>query len=112
MARLPNADRATIDKRKLREYLLNPDHPAGKHKARVFDAAFGLTRADADLLHDMILGTLRDPHDARPGIVDEHGRRFVVDLELRNDQCRARVRTSWIVRAEDDPPRFVTAYVL
>ena len=42
---LPHAEAAVVevvDPRKLRDYCLNPNHPRGKHKARVFrsDEAF------------------------------------------------------------------------
>ena len=53
--RLPNADQAKIDIAKLRDYSLNPVHPEGKHKARVFAAATGLGTGDAQQLCDMIL---------------------------------------------------------
>ncbi|WP_367268233.1 DUF6883 domain-containing protein [uncultured Thiohalocapsa sp.] len=39
--RLPNADQAAVDLDKLRGYCLNPAHPRGRHKARVFAAALG-----------------------------------------------------------------------
>ncbi len=41
--KLPNSDRAVVDIAKLRDYCLNPAHPRGRHKARVFAAALGLT---------------------------------------------------------------------
>jgi hypothetical protein len=47
MPKLPNAERAVVEIEKLRDYSLNPGHDEGKHKARVFRAALGFTRADA-----------------------------------------------------------------
>jgi len=44
--RLPGGDAAVVDLRKLTEYCLNPDHPRGKHKARVF-ATLGFTLENA-----------------------------------------------------------------
>jgi hypothetical protein len=32
--RIPHAENATVDIRKLRNYCLNPEHPEGQHKAR------------------------------------------------------------------------------
>jgi hypothetical protein len=40
---------------KLEGYALNEEHPSGKHKARVFAAALGLTAADALLLKEKLL---------------------------------------------------------
>ena len=33
---LPNADKAVIDPRKLRDYALNPEHDSGRFKAAFF----------------------------------------------------------------------------
>jgi len=35
--KVPNADRAVVDIRKLRDYCLNLLHDEGKHKARLFE---------------------------------------------------------------------------
>lgn len=37
--KLPNADRAVVDLRKLRDYCLSQEHPRGQHKARLFKSA-------------------------------------------------------------------------
>ena len=50
--KLPNAPRAVVDIAKLRDYSLNPKHPEGKHKARVFAAALDLGIADATWLRE------------------------------------------------------------
>jgi hypothetical protein len=51
---LPNAERAVVDIRKLRDYCLNPLHEEGKHKARLFMAALGMTDKDADGLRALL----------------------------------------------------------
>jgi hypothetical protein len=40
--KLPNAEKAFIDNKKLLDYCLNPLHEEGKHKARVFQSALGI----------------------------------------------------------------------
>jgi hypothetical protein len=45
--KLPNGDRAEIQMEKLTGYCLNPDHSSGKHKAKVFAAALGITAENA-----------------------------------------------------------------
>ena len=40
---------------KLRSYCLNPRHPRGRHKARVFASALGITRENAGLLRQALL---------------------------------------------------------
>jgi Domain of unknown function (DUF6883) len=44
---LPNPDQAVLDIRKIEDYCLNPLHPRGRHKARVFREALDLQRDDA-----------------------------------------------------------------
>src|SRR5215467_6961546 len=46
---LPNGERAIVDIRKPQEYCLNPQHPRGRHKARVF-ASVGIREAEAEEL--------------------------------------------------------------
>ena len=51
--KLPNADQAIIDIAKLRDYCLNPQHPRGQHKARVFRSALGLDESNAEELRQV-----------------------------------------------------------
>jgi hypothetical protein len=44
---LPGADRAFVDPRKVREYLLALDHPEGRSKARAFAKVDGILRSPA-----------------------------------------------------------------
>lgn len=55
MARLPNRHSAVVDVRKLRDYCLSPQHPRGRHKARVFASALGLTAEDAKDLREALV---------------------------------------------------------
>ena len=52
--KLPNGELTIVDLRKLQEYCLNPQHPRGRHKARVF-ASVGIREADADQLRTALL---------------------------------------------------------
>lgn len=47
---LPDGARAIVEIEKLRDYCLDPLHPRGGHKARVFQSALSLVQNDADLL--------------------------------------------------------------
>jgi len=53
--KLPNPNDAFIDVRKLTDYCLDPDHPRGRHKARMFASVLGITRDDAGHLRDALL---------------------------------------------------------
>ena len=101
---LPNADRAEVDIRKLRDYCLSTSHPVGKHKAIVFRAALGLTECDADFLRNALLRAALT-EDAVAGVADEFGARFHIDSELITAIGTAVIRSAWIVRTgEDFPP--------
>jgi hypothetical protein len=58
--RLPRATRATIPTDKLVNYALDPNHPRGRHKARVFASALGIGAANWRYLHNQILEALAD----------------------------------------------------
>ena len=111
MARLPNSDRLILDLRKLEDYCLNPTHPRGRHKARVFRDALGLTRTDARWLCDALLDAARhaDPITLES---DSVGQRWRIDVALARHERRAVVRTIWILRPDESVPRFVTCWVL
>lgn len=55
--KLPNHSEAVIDLAKLRDYVLNPEHPRGKHKARIFNR-LGFDSGDAEELRSKILVSL------------------------------------------------------
>src|SRR5207237_6486926 len=98
--KLPGAERAVVDMAKLRGYCLNPEHPRGQHKARVFAAALGLTANDAEQLRAQLLqAAVQD--EATPADVDEYGQRFVVDFTMEGPGGSAQVRSTWIVRKDE-----------
>ena len=51
---IPNAERAVVDVRKLRDYCLNRTHDQGKHKARLFEYRLGMTPNDAEELRRIL----------------------------------------------------------
>lgn len=106
--KLPNGARAVVDITKLRDYCLNPDHPRGRHKARFFAAALGLTADRAEELLDALLEAART-EEATATDQDEHGQRYVVDFTMHG---AGRVRSCWIVRSVEDFPRLTSCYVL
>jgi len=107
---LPNGDRAEVALSRLTDYLLNPAHPTGKHKARVFAAALGLDRSSAVFLHSWLLD-LAHQNEAIPDVKDEYCQRFVIPGKLSYNSRDALVRTAWIIRAGHDIPEFLTEFV-
>jgi len=108
--RLPRAEEAVIDPRKLVDYGLSETHPIGKHKAKVFASALGLTLSDAVFLESLILRAAIH-EDARLTRADEYGSRYEVDFEATSTNRTARIRSVWIV-PNFGPPRLITCYIL
>jgi hypothetical protein len=108
--KLPNGEAAIVELAKLEQYCLNPTHPHGRHKARVFRAVLGMTKADARELRTALRSAAAH-EEAIPGTLDEYGARYIIDFELIRDDARAVIRSSWIVLHGQMRPRFVTCFV-
>lgn len=109
--KLPNADQAIVDIEKLRRYCLDPAHPRGRHKARVFMTALGISSAEADVLK-RALARAALAEEVRIGQSDKHGARYTFDLPFRFGAKSAVVRCHWMVRPDEGVPRLVTCYVV
>jgi len=108
---LRNARRAIIDERKLMAYVLNPAHPRGRDKARLFKSALGYDRASCGRLIEQIRHAILQ-HEAVSVRQDRYGRHYRVDLLLEGPRGTARVRTGWLYDRGSDVPRLTTAFVL
>jgi hypothetical protein len=109
--RLPNADLAVFNIRKIADYCLSPSHPRGRHKARVFREALNLDRGDADWLRDALLAAAHSTEASLIG-ADTWGAHWRVDATIRRHDKSAMVRSIWIVRTGESRPTFVTCSVL
>lgn len=106
---LPNCANATIDIRKLRDYALNPNHPEGRHKARVFLSALGLTAPDCEWLAVAILGNIANA-DAVETEHTDWGATYKADLQVwRGNRC-ARIRTGW--RCQGGTAKLTTCFIV
>ena len=108
--KLPGGDKAIVDEQKLVGYCLDPEHPRGKHKARVFAHALGFTAANANELRNILLAAAAN-EDATPTGSDEFGKRFVIESKATGPVGSAVIRSSWILRADEDSPRLTSCYV-
>lgn len=105
---IPNAHRAVIEPLKLHGYLLSDSHSVGRSKARFF-VALGYSaerwlRLDADL---------RTQHLSQDATLKRtpHGQKYEIRATLVGPSGRsAGVVSCWIIRPQEDFPRFVTAY--
>jgi hypothetical protein len=111
MVKLPNPHDAVVDVRKLCDYCLSLYHPRGRHKARVFASALGLTAKDAEGLREALLSAVIS-EEAVSTESDEYGERYVLDFEMKTDAGTATIRSGWIVRRGEGFPRFTSCWVL
>lgn len=109
--RLPNAELAVVDIRKLRDYSLNLEHDTGKHKARVFLSALNMTAEDAYELRQILLKAVQE-FDAESLRRDIFGQRYRVDFLLEWNGRSAFVRSGWIIELDSEVPRLTSCYVL
>ncbi len=109
--RLPNAQDAFIDPRKLTDYALSLKHEDGRHKATLFRDLVGVTDNEIESL----LVALRDAAEngeVELGRLDKYGQRYLVDFNFTGPQGVALVRSVWIILSQEAGPRLVTCYIL
>jgi hypothetical protein len=108
---LPLAESAFIEDRKLLNYCLSEEHPIGKHKARIFKSALNITIENYLYLKESIeMAVLTN--DAIFVETTDYGDIYYVDFELINSPKSSVVRTSWILKHEENFPRMTSFYVL
>jgi len=106
--RLPNAEKAIIDPRKIRDYLLSSGHPVGRFKAHIF-ARLGFSRGTWQEFRAQ-LEAIALHGEAEESARTDHGQKYIVRGTVRHTAGRADVLTVWIILDGEDAPRFVTAY--
>ena len=109
---LPGWERAEIPRDKLVRYVLNPEHPRGRDKARVFRAVLGIGQEDADYLHDELVRALAEGRVSamRPGYGG--GTQYEVPLTIRGlNGVEQTVTSAWYFPPGSDAPRLVTLYM-
>ena len=107
--KLPSAEKAIVDERKVREYLLSASHPVGRFKAKYF-ASIGFA-PEAWPGFVSALQRLAREGDAQLAEESDFGRKYVVRGQIGGPGARpAEVDSVWIIRAGDDTPRLVTVY--
>lgn len=108
--KLPNFEHAVVEVVKLRDYSLNSLHDVGKHKARVFQAALGITIDDAEWLRKRLLRAAHEEEAVatEPSIF---GEKYIIDVLIARGEHSAMVRTAWIVEYGTNFPRLTSCYV-
>jgi hypothetical protein len=107
--KLPNGDRAIIPLEKLIGYCLNPDHPKGKHKARVFKSVLGITTENVEQLYELVQQAAVEGEVIQE-TVTSFGKEFKLDWIIPETET-IQLRTLWIVESELDVPRLTSAFI-
>lgn len=109
--KLPNAENAVIDPRKLTGYVLNSHHEKGKHKALLFEQILGYKNDNYALLSEQIARLIKFA-DCFEIKTTEFGTLYQADMTIEGLQGqKAGVRTGWIIREGENYPRLTTIYL-
>ncbi|MCE9895340.1 type VI secretion system tube protein TssD [Citrobacter portucalensis] len=108
---LLNAKHAVIDPKKMASYALNPEHPVGGNKARVFESALGFNPSNAGILVSRVQQGIISS-SAELGAYDKFGQRMSVDIPIIGVNGEtAIVRTGWMYETDSLVPRMTTINV-
>lgn len=105
---IPDAESAVVAAEKVRDYLLNRDHPDGGSKAVWFES-LGYTRSNDSALAEDLLAIARECETFGSEITKFGVESNAVGVIAAPGHRPGHVMTVWIVE-DDDPPRLVTAY--
>jgi hypothetical protein len=108
---LPNASHAVVERGKMSDYLLAFDHPEGASKAAFF-SRFGFTADDWQILAEALIFHAAT-HQVSFISESKFGTKFQIDGQVFCPDGRSPfIRAIWIIDADNDTPRLVTAYPL
>jgi hypothetical protein len=92
--------------------VLNPRHRSGRHKARVFESALGITRQNQDILAKALHEAAGNSENAISTGDQGFGATFIIRFPLTTDKGAATVLSGWILRHGEDFPRLVTCFII
>jgi len=107
--KLPNGEQAEISMQKLIGYCLNPEHPSGRHKARVFASVLGITNENAEILRSLVQ-TAAIEGEVIQQDTTAFGHQFKVDYVVPNTEG-IWLRTIWEVSLQNPNPRLISAFL-
>ncbi len=107
--KLPNADKAIVERAKVADYLLNAAHPDNGGKAEFF-IQLGFRREQWKILATA-LKTLAVESDVTTTADSPHGRKFVMTGQIQSPGGKTPlVQSIWIVDKGLEAARLATAY--
>jgi hypothetical protein len=109
--KLPRGEHALIDHQKLTSYSLDAGHDEGRHKAHLFQSLLGIDLGNVEILFQA-LENIAVEGEIELGKLDQYGQRYINDFDFIGPGGKARIRSVWIIRHDEDFPRLVTCYIL
>lgn len=105
---MPNAITASTSQNKIQGYLLNSNHPVGKHKAKVIGSVLGYHYENWDILSDKIFDGIQKTEVSK--IVNtKYGTKYEIPLSIIGEKERnLTIRTVWQVDKDSYIPRLIT----
>lgn len=108
--KLPNGAQAIIPGGKLEDYCLNPLHPDGKHKAKVFERALGITQINSKELESLVLRSAVSGEVTREQ-ENDFGKTYRVEYEVEGMNQQEILCTLWIVHKGGDTPYLTSSFI-
>ena len=112
MAPLPNFSEARVPIEKLEDYVLNPEHPMGKNKAKGFREVLGIERWHAVAFAELIRTSLPKAHAATQES-DDFGERWTTFHEIVGLNGKSAIVTvAWMFKTgSDEFPELISCYI-
>jgi len=107
---LPNGAKAVIPDGKLEDYCLNLFHPDGKHKAKLFEKALGITQKNSIELKNLILRSAQFGDVKRVG-ENIFGKLYRVEYEVDGINQKENLCTLWIIHKSETIPYLTSCFI-
>jgi len=107
---LPAGEQAVVEDAKLLDYVLNPEHPVGRHHAGLFERLLGITRVNFEVLKDQLLQAAMIV-EVEPGRPSPFGEKFEMRCPVRGPLGTRPVLAVWMREEGQASPRLITCYV-
>ncbi|NLX13753.1 MAG: hypothetical protein GXY44_08895 [Phycisphaerales bacterium] len=108
--KLPNGDQAIVEDGKLRNYVLNPMHPVGRHHAFLFQKLLGIHIANLEILRKALL-TAAVSESVSRDTATVFGHKYEMSFQLCGPVGSKIIRAVWMIDEAGDRPRLITCFV-
>ena len=107
---LPAGKQAVVEDAKILDYVLNPEHPLGRHHAKLFEGLLGITRVNYQVLKEQLLRAAVTVQ-VEAGKPSPFGQKFEMRVLVRGPLGTRPVLAVWMHEQGQASPRLITCYV-